>query len=351
LFARPLPSFGAGIVVEDYTGMTQADAQQAVVNAGLRTRFTKSASETVKPDHVIRQSPPAGTKVEKNQVVELVISNGKPLLGLDDVRGYNANDAARSLQQDGFAVTLVRHFDNTIKDNVIDQTPKPGAKVPEGSRITLVVSDGPAPVVVPNFVGMKVESAQSRAAALGITLDTSQSVAGMPPDTVASQSIAAGTKLDRNATVHVVVNNGLPLNTAPPVGSGPLASLPNVAGLEYNAAIAALTAAGFQYSVRYVQQSTNNGSVVAQNPPPGQGPQGTTVVLTLSVPGEVPDTNGMYKADAIKTLSDAGYSVGKWEYTTSIGADGRVVGTEPAAGTALAPGSSVGVTVNGTPPP
>jgi beta-lactam-binding protein with PASTA domain len=59
----------------------------------------------------------------------------------------------------------------------------------------------------------------------------------------------------------------------------------------------------------------------------------------------------MYKADAIKTLADAGYSVGKWEYTTSLGADGKVVGTEPAAGTALAPGSSVGVTVNGTPPP
>ena len=41
LFARPLPSLGTGVVVEDYTGMTQAAAQQAVVNAGLRTRFTK----------------------------------------------------------------------------------------------------------------------------------------------------------------------------------------------------------------------------------------------------------------------------------------------------------------------
>ncbi len=351
LFARPLPSFGTGVVVDDYTGMTQAEAQQAVVNAGLRTRFTKSASETVPPDHVIRQSPRAGAKVERNQVVELVISNGKPLLGLDDVRGYSANDAARTLQQNGFAVTLVRRFDNTIRDNVIDQAPKPGAKVPEGSRITLVVSDGPAPVVVPNFVGMKVEGAQSRAGALGITLDTSQTVAGMPPDTVASQSIAAGTKLDRNATVHVIVNSGLPVSTVPPAGSGPLAGLPNVAGLEYTAAIAALTAAGFQYSVRYVQQSTNNGTVVAQEPPPGQSPQGTTIVITLSVPGEVPDTNGMYKAEAIKTLSAAGYSVGKWEYTTSLGADGKVVGTVPAAGTALAPGSPVGVTVNGTPPP
>jgi beta-lactam-binding protein with PASTA domain len=58
----------------------------------------------------------------------------------------------------------------------------------------------------------------------------------------------------------------------------------------------------------------------------------------------------MLKAEAIKTLSEAGYSIAKWEYTTALGADGKVVGTDPPAGTTLAPGSSVSVTVNGTPP-
>jgi beta-lactam-binding protein with PASTA domain len=58
----------------------------------------------------------------------------------------------------------------------------------------------------------------------------------------------------------------------------------------------------------------------------------------------------MLKTEAIKTLSQDGYSVAKWEYTTAAGADGKVVGTDPAAGTTLAPGSSVNVTVNGRPP-
>jgi eukaryotic-like serine/threonine-protein kinase len=331
--------------------MTQADAEQAVVNAGLRTRFTKSASETVPPDHVIRQSPPAGSKVEKNQVVELVISNGKPLLGLDDVRGYNANDAARTLQQAGFAVSLIHRFDNTIKDNVIDQMPKPGAKVQEGSRVTLIVSDGPAPVLVPNFVGMPVDKAQVRAAALGITLDTSQTVAGNPANTVASQSTAAGTKVDKNATVHVVINSGISANASPAAPFGPAAALPNVVGLGYAAAQAALNQAGFQSATRYVVQTTNNGTIVTQDPQAGQSPQGATVTITLSVSGEVPDTEGMSRADAVKTLSDDGYGVSKWEYTTTAGAGGKVVGTTPTAGSALAPGSSVSVTVNGIAPP
>jgi serine/threonine-protein kinase len=350
LFTHPWASFSNDVAVEDYTGMTQAQAQQRVVNAGLRTRFTKSASETVPVDHVIHQSPPAGTKVSRNQVIELVISNGKPLLGLDDVRGYSVNDAQRTLQQDGFAVTLVRRYDNTLRDNVIDQRPQPGAKVPAGSRITLVVSDGPAPIVIPNFVGMPVDKAQARATALGVIFDASQTVAGNPANTVASQSIAAGTKVSANTTVRVVVNSGLPLNAPPPPGAGPVSTIPNLVGVEFGAALDALKTVGASYTVHFAEQSTNNGTIVAQDPPPGPVPPGTTVNLTLSVSGQVPDTDGMLPAKAQEMLAAYGYSVGRWEYTTSLGEGGKVVGTEPIAGTELAPGSPVTVIVNGTPP-
>jgi eukaryotic-like serine/threonine-protein kinase len=350
LFTRPLAELAGGVVVGDYTGMTQADAQEAVVNAGLRTRFTKSASETVPPDHVIRQSPTAGTKVEKNQVIELVLSNGKPLRGLDDVRGFSVNDAQRALQQDGFAVTIDRRFDNTVKDNVIDQVPKPEAKVPEGSRVTLVVSDGPKPIMMPNFVNMSVTAARALANQRGITLDTSQTVPGTPQNTIASQNIPEGTILDRNAIVRVVVNTGAP--TAPPAPvNGPVVELPDVVNLDYDAATQALSQAGFQYTTNYVAQSTQNGKIVAQDPNAGPVTQGSSVTLTLSVSGEVPDVGGMTTDAALKTLEAYGYSVSKWQYTTAVGAGGKVVGTDPVAGTALSPGSSVIVTVNGTQAP
>lgn len=350
IFTRSLPVFAGGIVVGDYSNMTQAEAQEDVVNAGLRTRFTTSASETVPRDHVIRQSPPSGTKVEKNQVVELVISNGKPLLGLEDVRGFNVNDAQRALQQAGFAVTLNRRFDNTVRDNVVDQLPKPGAKVQEGSRITLTVSNGPPPVTIPNFVGMPVDRARALAAKLGITLDTSQSIPGLPADTVASQSSAQGTTVDRNATVRVIVNSGNPNEppTTPP--NAPTADLPNVVGDDYDSAQQIVTQAGFQVSVRYVEQSANNGKIVEQVPPAGAIAQGSNVMLMLSVSGEVPDTEGLAPDAAAKTLQAYGYSVGRREYTTTVGADGKVVGTDPGAGTRLAPGSPVTLTINGSPP-
>lgn len=350
LFAKPLHPFASQLIAADYTGMTQAQAQRAIVNAGLRARFTKSASETVPADRVIRQSPQAGTAVDRNQVIELVISNGKPLRGLEDVRGYNVNDAQRSLQQEGFAVTVDRRFDNTVRDNVIDQSPKAETKVPEGSRVTLIVSNGPAPIVVPNFVGMKTDAARTLADRLGVTIDTTETIAGEPTDTVASQSVAKGTKIDRGATVRLVINSGMPSQPAQP-GNGPVVTLPNLIGEDYATARATLAQAGFDIAVRYAQQSVNNGTIVAQSPPAGPQAQGITVTITLSVSGEVPDTSGMTTTDAIAVLRSYGYSVSHWEYTTSVGAGGKVVGTVPGAGSALAPGSSVTVTVNGTPPP
>lgn len=348
VFGKPL---GNQTVVADYTGMTMAQAQQAVVNAGLRTRFTKSASETVPPDRVIRQEPAAGARVDKNQVIELVISNGKPLRGLDDVRGYSVNDAQRTLQHEGFAVNIVRRHDNTVADNVIDQQPKPGTGIAEGSRITLIVSSGPQPIVVPNFVSLTLDAARALANRLGITLDTTQTIPGMPPGTIASQNVAQGSKVDRNSIVRLVVNNGMPNGPVEsPAANGPVAQLPSVVGDDYATARQALTQSGFQIAVRFAQQSTNNGTIVAQAPSAGPQAQGSTVTITLSVSGEVPDTVGLSPFDAMKLLQEYGYSVSHTEYTTTVGAGGKVVGTAPPAGTSLAPGSSVTLTVNGTPP-
>jgi serine/threonine-protein kinase len=72
------------------------------------------------------------------------------------------------------------------------------------------------------------------------------------------------------------------------------------------------------------------------------------VTITLSVPGEVPDTDGLTIDQARLALQGAGYSVSSVRYTSEQGAGGRVVGTDPMAGTSVPPGSSVILIVNGS---
>ena len=348
LFGRPfaLPTVAASVPVGDYGDMTDTQAEAAVVNAGLVARFYKSASDTVPANHVIRQNPAPGTKVERNSVVELVISNGLPMVGLPDVRGYNVSDAERTLEDDGFKVKRDERYDNAAKDSVIDQSPKARAQVRKGVVISLVVSKGPQSISAPNFVNMQVADAQATAQKLGLVLDSSQQRAdpNVPSGVIDAQDAPPGSPLQRGDTVHVTVSTGAASNAQS-------INVPTLVGLGYASAVSQVQQLGLQPAITFSVQLDKNGTIVEQDPPSGsQAESGKRVTLTLSVNGEVPDTEGETLAEAQSTLQADGYQVGKIQYTATEGSNGHVVRTEPSAGTNLAPGSTVTLIVNGAGP-
>ena len=137
------------------------------------------------------------------------------------------------------------------------------------------------------------------------------------------------------------------MNVVVSTGGG-LANVPNVVNDDYVSANSALTKAGFSVKLMYMLHpaSADNGLVVQQDPAGGTPLQkGNTVNITVSVPGEVPDTEGMDLQTAENTLLNAGYALGNIT-PTSEGADGKVVRTEPFAGTKLNPGTPVNIYIN-----
>ena len=349
LFARPLPDFGGNgdITVADYSNLSDTDAMARIANAGLTAHEIKSPSDTVAANHVIRQNPAPNAKVAKNTVVELVVSNGAPTVGLPDVRTYTAQDAQRLLTSYHMQVKMVLHkYDNAPKDSVIDQDPKPNARVRPNSGVTLIVSSGPQPIDVPNFAHMSLGDAKSLAEKSGITLDTSERASdnSVPANSIISQDIAPGTKAEKNTVVHALVSTG------PAAGANvQTADVPNAVGMALHDALSALTAK-FTVTVQYQVQGGGNGQIVAQDPQAGtQAPVQSNVSITLSVSGYVPDTEGDTVDTARDDLQAAGYVIGSIQKTTTEGAGGHVVRTIPDAGTSLAPGSSVTLVVNGSP--
>jgi serine/threonine-protein kinase len=341
-----LPTAQATVSVGDFTNLTDAQAQQNAVNEGLIVRIIKSPSDSVPVNRVIRQNPQPGSKVDRNSLVELVVSNGLPLVGLPDVRGYNVSDAQRTLQDDGFTVKTTQRYDNAPKDSVVDQKPSPRAQVRKSSTIALVISQGPKPQNAPNLVGMTVAQAQALAQKMNFTLDTSQVATdpNVPSGTIEAQDIGAGTILEHGTTIHATVSMGAGINAQ-------TVAIPNLIGNQYADAIAALQKLNLQPAIRMIVQADKNGQIIDQDPAAqSQVNAGTRVTLSLSVNGEVPDTEGDSIAAATQTLAADGYQVGSIKYTTDQGANGKVIGTDPDAGTNLQPGSSVTLIVNGTGP-
>jgi len=243
-------------------------------------------------------------------------------------------------------VKVTQQYNDAPKDSVVDQKPGARSQVRKGSTISLTVSLGPKPENAPNLVGLTVEQAQELAQKMNFELDTSQVATdpNVPRGVIDAQDLGAGSPLQHGQTIHATVS----------MGAGPGATtvaVPGVVGMQYADAISALQKLGLQPAVRFVVQSTQNGTIIDQDPPANaQASGGARVTLTLSVNGEVPDTEGESVTAATQTLASYGYQVGSIQYTTTAGANGAVVQTNPFAGTSLPPGSSVILVVNGAGP-
>jgi serine/threonine-protein kinase len=92
---------------------------------------------------------------------------------------------------------------------VIWQDPPPGTVLQPNSVVQLVVSSGPATVVVPDVVGLNVPQARTILAAAGMRVGSIDSSAiGPEPGVVLATRPSAGTGRPRGAPVALVVSRG-----------------------------------------------------------------------------------------------------------------------------------------------
>lgn len=332
------PLFGPAktITVANYAGEMSSSAQQAVAALHLHSKVTTEDSSTVAPDRVIRQTPPAGTKVAADQIIELVVSDGAPLVAVPGIKGFTRADAEQLLTGARLRTKVFGKFSADVaKDIVIDVNPAVGTRAREGSVITLTVSKGVEPVTMPNVVTMSVDAARSLLASRGLKMDDSQKTGSpsIPADTIASQSVDPGTKVDRGSTVQVVVSTGAPQT-----------NVPDVSGKTPDAALSALSDQGLAGTITYNVDATDaGGTVTKQDPAAGTSARrGSNVNIVISVPGTVPDVGGQTLDDAKKAILASGYRIGNIADSTQ-GNEGTVVRTEPEANRELRPGESVSI--------
>ena len=160
------------------------------------------------------------------------------------------------------------------------------------------------------------------------------------------QSPAANEKVEAGSTVLLYVSRGTPG-----------VAVPDVVGESEATARAELERAGFTVTVtEQASRDQPDGTVLTQNPRAGEtAPEGSAVSLVISSgtpTGEVPDVVNLPEADARSRLQSEGFEVKvEREESTSV-ERGRVISTDPEAGTDAELGSTVTMTVSsGAPEP
>ena len=134
---------GADLVaVPDVAGLSEADADTALGDAGLRVHVAAFTVDAVgPPGRVLEQRPTPGELVERGTTVAVVVSVAPQRVTLPDLRGMGFEEARDALVALGLRVAVERTATETTGTLVVAMSPAPGSAVVPGSDVTLLIPD------------------------------------------------------------------------------------------------------------------------------------------------------------------------------------------------------------------
>lgn len=340
------------VSVPDLVGQTETNALALISGSGfILEEVSREWSDSVPTGIVISQSPEAGLLLAPGASISLVVSDGPEPSEVPDVTGKNREEAIAIIAAAGFSLgRVVQGFSETVPAGiVISQNPAAGVMAPPGTSVSLVLSQGPEPVAVPDIVGDPELDALALITGAGfvpgeISREWSDTVsAGI----VISQNPAGGTVMPPGTTVNFVVSRG-----PQPV------EVPGVSGKNLADAQATIAGAGLivgMITLRY-SDSVPEGFVISQEPSAGSMVlPGTAISLFVSQgpqPVPVPIITGKTQTEAQQILAESGFVLGSvtqdWSATVP---SGIVISQNPAGGTLVIPGSPVHFIVSRGPEP
>lgn len=201
------------VEVPKVIGMDIEKAREKFFSVGLLTEIrSKEYDNQIPVQSVISQFPDVGEKVKKGRKIAVVVSKGKEIAVIPDVRNLSERQARMVLKKNGFTLgNVVKSFsDDKPVDVIIDAFPKSGTTVSREIEVDLYVSKGPRPThaEAPNLVGESIGSAKKKIEESGLVVGkiNYQNNPSLLPGTVISQSVAPGSKVPLDSKVNIVVS-------------------------------------------------------------------------------------------------------------------------------------------------
>jgi serine/threonine-protein kinase len=203
-----------GVVeVPDVVRLSFEECREKFFKAGLLTEVRgKEYDDSVAQDAIISQYPEAGSRVKKGRKIAVVVSKGKEISIIPDVRNISERQARIKLKKTGFTLGKIKKVYSKERpvDVVINAFPQSGTTTSREIEVDLFVSKGPKPThaEVPNLVGESLKSAKKKINESELVLGkiSYQNNPSLLPGTIISQSAAPGSRVPLESKLNLVVS-------------------------------------------------------------------------------------------------------------------------------------------------
>jgi len=250
---------GAQVIlnVPDLTGSSQTEALNDLQSLGFKVGIENSAHPEVPSGAVIRTQPPANTSTNPDSLVTIIVSVGPEAYPIPYVVDLESDRAVYVIEESGFVIgQKIEVNDNSVPIGfVISQNPMAGKKMGPGSSIDLVISSGPSLIELGDLSKKSLEDATQILETLGLAFETIEEFSEDTEEGIISGTLPeAGEIVTPDEIITLIVSLGIKIE------------VPEVEGLDYQAAIDALEEAGL---VAIISGDTN-GLVRKQLPRKGE---------------------------------------------------------------------------------
>lgn len=204
------------VMVPNVIGYSEEEAIRKLQEKGLKAEVIDRIFSDEPAGQVIDQEPKGGTVVKINHPpIGLVVSKGPKTQGVPRLIGLTEIDAVNLIESNKFKVgkRSEEYSDVYPEGIVIDQNPREGIQVPEGTEISYVVSLGPREkkINMPLLIGKDLEEAKKELEKNKLNLgsvDFKSSEA--KKNTVIDQNPKPGAEVEEGSSVNIIVSSGPP---------------------------------------------------------------------------------------------------------------------------------------------
>ena len=244
-------------------GLTQADAEQALMDAGLvGVASNPEQTDAVAPGCVFKQSIDADTILHEGDKVAFTIAYAIDNTTVPDLYNKTRDEAKDVLAQAGLGFDYTVAYNDGIEaDHVFAQSIPANTSVKKGTTVSIGISLGAKPasdVKVPNLMTFSWADAEATLKSAGLEARYT----GDPAGIVVAQDVVANTSVAPDTLVTVTLSNPTPF-----------VEVPNLQGMTITQANQAASQAGV-----VLDSASADGVVIDQWPAAGTKVEQRTVV-------------------------------------------------------------------------
>lgn len=272
------------VAVPEVAGLTESAAREKLRESGVQAaaQTREYPSDDQEEGRIVKTTPQEGAEIKQSQEVVLYISSGSPEVEMDDYTEQTYEDALDKLKELEFKesnISSEEEFSDSVPaGQIISQTPDEGEEVvPEETEVSFVISNGPAPVSMVNFIGSTENAARSSLQGMGLednSVEIQQSYSEQASGTIIDQTPNEGEE---------VIPADTPIVFSVSAGQEQV-EIPDVKGDSENKAEEKLEDAGFKVEKEEeFDDSVDEGDVISTDPSAGSTEdKGSTVNMVVS---------------------------------------------------------------------